>query len=67
MLRRSLAKLRGNVAAARRKQNLTVVMTAEPLGSPKSTDLKLEKGDPSVSTALQRLSQISKSIFGIRT
>jgi DNA-binding XRE family transcriptional regulator len=48
-LRRSLAKLGGDVATARRKRNLTTVMMAERIGSAKSTYLKVEKGDPSVS------------------
>ena len=47
-LRRSLAKLGGDIAAARRKRSLTAVMMAEQIGSAKSTYLKVEK-DPSVS------------------
>jgi DNA-binding XRE family transcriptional regulator len=46
---RSLAKLGGDVATARRKRNLTTAMMAERIGSAKSTYLKVEKGDPSVS------------------
>ena len=48
-LRRSLAKLGGDLATARRKRNLTTVMMAERIGSAKTTYLKVEKGDPSVS------------------
>jgi len=48
-LRRSLAKLGSDIATARRKRNLTVLMMAERIGSAKSTYLKVEKGDPSVS------------------
>src|SRR3954452_8015101 len=48
-VRRSLAKLGGDIATARRKRNLTVVMMAERIGVAKSTYLKVEKGDPSVS------------------
>jgi DNA-binding XRE family transcriptional regulator len=48
-LRRSLAKLGSDIATARRKRNLTTVMMAERIGSAKSTYLKVEKGDPSVS------------------
>jgi DNA-binding XRE family transcriptional regulator len=48
-VRRSLAKLGGDIAVARRKRNLTTVMMAERIGSAKSTYLKVEKGDPSVS------------------
>ena len=51
-LRRSLAKLGGDIAAARRKRSLTAVMMAERIGSAKSTYLKVEKGDPSVSTGV---------------
>ena len=48
-LRRALAKLGGDIAAARRKRSLTAMMMAERIGSAKSTYLKVEKGDPSVS------------------
>jgi DNA-binding XRE family transcriptional regulator len=48
-VRRSLAKLGSDIAIARRKRNLTTVMMAERIGSAKSTYLKVEKGDPSVS------------------
>ena len=47
-VRRSLAKLGKDIALARRKRSLTVLMMAERLGVAKSTYLKLEKGDPSV-------------------
>jgi DNA-binding XRE family transcriptional regulator len=48
-VRLSLAKLGTDIATARRKRNLTVVMMAERIGVAKSTYLKVEKGDPSVS------------------
>jgi DNA-binding XRE family transcriptional regulator len=48
-VRRSLAKLGTDLAVARRKRNLTVAMMAERLGVAKSTYLKVEKGDPTVS------------------
>ena len=48
-LRRSLAKLGADIAIARRKRNLTVMMMAERIGSARSTYLKIEKGDPAVS------------------
>jgi DNA-binding XRE family transcriptional regulator len=48
-VQRSLAKLGGDIATARRKRNLTTMMMAERIGSAKSTYLKVEKGDPSVS------------------
>jgi len=48
-VRRSLVKLGADIAIARRKRNLTTMMMAERIGSAKSTYLKVEKGDPSVS------------------
>ncbi len=48
-LRRSLVKLGTDIAAARRKRGLTVMMMAERIGVAKSTYLKVEKGDPAVS------------------
>jgi DNA-binding XRE family transcriptional regulator len=48
-VRRSLAKLGADLAMARRKRNLTVAMMAERLGVAKSTYLRVEKGDPTVS------------------
>ena len=51
-LRRALAKLGGDIAIARRKRNLTTMMMAERIGAAKSTYLKVEKGDPTVSMGL---------------
>jgi DNA-binding XRE family transcriptional regulator len=51
-VRRSLAKLGADIATARRKRNLTTMMMAERVGAAKSTYLKVEKGDPSVSMAI---------------
>lgn len=48
-LRRSLAKLGEDIRTARRKRGLTVAMIIERVGVAKSTYLKIEKGDPSVS------------------
>jgi DNA-binding XRE family transcriptional regulator len=48
-MRRSLAKLGADIAVARRKRNLTIMMMAERIGSAKTTYMKVEKGDPSVS------------------
>lgn len=48
-VRRALAKLGRDLALARRRRRLTTVMMAERLGVAKSTYLKVEKGDPSVS------------------
>jgi DNA-binding XRE family transcriptional regulator len=50
-VRRSLAKLGGDISIARRKRSLTTAMMAERLGVAKSTYLKIEKGDPSVAIA----------------
>jgi DNA-binding XRE family transcriptional regulator len=49
MVRRSLVKLGVDLATARKKRNLTAVMMAERLGVAKSTYLRAEKGDPTVS------------------
>jgi hypothetical protein len=48
-VRRSLTKFGADLALARRKRNLTVGMMAERLGAAKSTYLRVEKGDPTVS------------------
>ena len=48
-VRRSLAKFGADLSMARRKRNLTVAMMAERLGVAKSTYLRVEKGDPTVS------------------
>jgi|SRR6266852_8248825 DNA-binding XRE family transcriptional regulator len=48
-VRRSLVKLGVDLATARKKRNLTAVMMAERLGVAKSTYLRVEKGDPTVS------------------
>src|ERR1700754_976721 len=47
-LRRSIAKLGGDIAIARRKRSLTVDMMAQRIGVHKTTYLKVEKGDPRV-------------------
>jgi len=47
-VRRALGKLGADIALARRKRSLTVLMMAERLGVAKSTYLKVEKGDPRV-------------------
>jgi len=48
-IRRSLKKFGADIAIARRKRNLTVAMMAERSGIAKSTYLRIEKGDPTVS------------------
>lgn len=48
-VRRSLIKLGADLATARKKRNLTTMMMAERLGVAKSTYLRAEKGDPTVS------------------
>lgn len=48
-VRRSLAKLGRDIALARRKRRLTTRMMAERLGVAKSTYLRVEKGDATVS------------------
>ena len=47
-VRRALAKLGADVALARKKRHLTILMMAERLGVARSTYLKVEKGDPTV-------------------
>lgn len=48
-VKRSLAKLGGDIAIARRKRKLTAAMVAERVGVSKATYQKVEKGDPTVS------------------
>ncbi len=50
--RRSLAKLGADIATARRKRNLTTMMMAERIGAAKTTYLKVEHGDPTVSMGI---------------
>lgn len=47
-VKRALGKLGGDIALARKKRSLTIMMMAERLGIAKSTYLKIERGDPSV-------------------
>lgn len=47
-VRRALAKLGADIALARKKRNLTIMMMAERLGVARTTYLRVEKGDPSV-------------------
>jgi DNA-binding XRE family transcriptional regulator len=51
-VRRSLVKLGGDLAIARRKRKFTAAMTAERIGVSRATYLKVEKGDPSVSMGI---------------
>lgn len=48
-LRRALKKLGADLAIARRKRKFTMAMMAERVGVARTTYLKLEQGDPSVS------------------
>lgn len=48
-VRRSLTKFGADVALARRKRGLTTAMMVERLGVSKSTYVRIEKGDPTVS------------------
>ncbi|CAH2398151.1 MULTISPECIES: helix-turn-helix domain-containing protein [Mesorhizobium] len=47
-VKRALGKLGADIALARKKRSLTIMMMAERLGVAKSTYLKIEKGDPTV-------------------
>lgn len=51
-LRRMLATLGEDIRNARRKRGLTVAMMLERVGVAKSTYLKVEKGDPTVSMSV---------------
>ncbi len=48
-IRRSLEKFGSDLALARKKRRLTVAMVAERVGLSKSTYVRVEKGDPTVS------------------
>jgi DNA-binding XRE family transcriptional regulator len=48
-LRRSLTKFGADLAMARRKRRVTTAMMSERLGVAKSTYVRVEKGDPTVS------------------
>ncbi len=48
-VRRSLKKLGADVSLARRKRHLTTAMMSERLGVAKTTYMRVEKGDPTVS------------------
>lgn len=48
-IRRSLAKFGADISLARRKRRLTVAMMSERLGVAKTTYIRVEKGDPTVS------------------
>ena len=49
MVRRSLTKFGADLALARRKRHVTTEMMSERLGVAKSTYVRVEKGDPTVS------------------
>ena len=51
-VRRSLKKFGADLALARRKRRLTTAMMAERLGVAKSTYVRVEKGDPTVSMGI---------------
>jgi DNA-binding XRE family transcriptional regulator len=48
-VKRSLKKFGGDLADARRKRSLTTAMMAERIGVAKTTYMRVEKGDPTVS------------------
>jgi transcriptional regulator with XRE-family HTH domain len=51
-VRRSLTKFGADIALARKKRTLTSRMMAERLGVGKSTYLRVEEGDPTVSMGI---------------
>lgn len=50
-VKRALVKLGSDIALARKRRSLTVLMMAERVGIAKSTYLKIERGDPTVAMA----------------
>lgn len=48
-VKRALGKMGADIAVARKRRSLTTAMMAERLSIAKSTYLKIEKGDPTVS------------------
>lgn len=48
VVRRSLVKLGGDIATARKKRRLTMAMMAERVGITKVTYIRVERGDPTV-------------------
>ena len=63
-VRRSLIKLGADISIARRKRNLTTTMVAERIGAAKSTYLKVQKGDPSVSIAIYAMALFALGLGG---
>jgi DNA-binding XRE family transcriptional regulator len=64
-IRRSLIKLGGDIAMARKKRNLTVMMMTERLGVAKSTYLRVEKGDPTVSMGVYAMALFVLGFGGV--
>jgi len=63
-VRRSLTKLGADISIARRKRNLTTTMMAERIGAAKSTYLKAQKGDPSVSIGIYAMALFALGLGG---
>jgi transcriptional regulator with XRE-family HTH domain len=51
-VRRSLQKLGADIAIARRKRRLTVLMMTERVGVSRATYARVEKGDPTVAVGV---------------
>lgn len=51
-VRRSLQKFGADISIARKKRGLTMAMMVERIGVSKSTYLRVEKGDPTVSMGI---------------
>ena len=64
-IRRSLIKFGGDIATARKKRNLTVMMMTERLGVAKSTYLRVEKGDPTVSMGVYAMALFVLGFGGV--
>jgi DNA-binding XRE family transcriptional regulator len=63
-VRRALKKLGADISTARRKRNLTAMMMAERIGAAKSTYLKVEKGESSVSMGIYAMALFALGLGG---
>jgi hypothetical protein len=58
-VRRSLMKFGNDLGVARRKRRLTITMMTERLGVAKSTYMRVEKGDPTVSLGVYAMAMFA--------
>lgn len=64
-VRRAMKKLGGDINIARRKRRLTVEMMAERIGASKSTYLRVERGESTVSMGVYAMCLFSLGLDGI--